>query len=583
MKPARPVAPSGVVVGGSIAQTGRRELRGVVAQRARFHLSYRLGVRAYLFATGRRRSQRVAAVIGAGVDAIIWDRLRRTGRLLFGRRLAADVIDVGASSLLVDEVLEPASLVGVPLAMEAGIRAGALGFAVPAAHLMAMTTARKRLGRPTSPTTFGWQVMGAVMGISLSWYERREHDAAVSSHAQELPAEREAAWLAGQNAVALGADTVVDELARLEYLIGAQRTRGSETGSGLALREWKAALASTTSSRAVYLGTMLSRWSRSRQSTALARDVQIDLVPGDGTTILSAHQAQVLVDELDRLGLSGDVEVRVLPKNTAALPGEPIALRVGPHEVRLPPDPGSSLRPFDPAPLVILAGGLWCLGLSSSNHGGAPRAMTVPAAAATLPLAWWSHRSVTGQQGGAAEWMVLRSIGHALVVALVVTPALSAPYDPAGAQVFPATMTLLSASVLAARYEHTFSAAAKRRVSIAAAGALALSLLPVSKPVRWADLAIAAVELGTVYVAFNRVQAELDRSADELARELAEQSDRARAEAYDDGHRLVVDLVVKAADRARDRLASTNDLGAAVAAQATERLRTIDEMLADLS
>lgn len=81
--------------------------------------------------------------------------------------------------------------------------------------------------------------MGAVMGIALSWYERREYAAVLSRHGQELAAQREVAWLAGQSTVALGADTVVDELARLEYLLSAAcGDRIGETGSGQALSEW---------------------------------------------------------------------------------------------------------------------------------------------------------------------------------------------------------------------------------------------------------------------------------------------------------------------------------------------------------
>lgn len=560
-------------------------LRGVAAQRSRLHLCYRLGARAYLFATGRpTERQRHAAVAGAGVDALVWAVLRRTDRLLFGPRLVLDLVDASATSLLLDGSAEPATLVGVPLAMEAGIRSGPASLAVPAAHLVVTTAVRRCAGRKTSPTIFVWQAMGAGMGMLLSWYERREHDATVSGHGQNLAAERSAAWLAGQSSVALGADSVVDELARLEYLLGAASGPVGETGSGQALRAWKSALSSTTADRAVYLGTLLCGWSRSRQGAELAQDVQFGLSPGEGTTILSSAQAQALINELDRLGLSGAVTVRVRQRPAQALPGDPVVLRIGHHEVTLPKDPASALRPFDPAPLVVLAGGLWCLGLSSPNHGGAPWAATIPGAAATVPLALWCHRAIDRQGPGAPEQVVLRSIGHALVVALVVTPFLSAPFDDEGAQVFPATMTLLSASVLSGRYEQTFSPAARRRVLAAALVALGVSLVPARRPIRWGALAAGVVELATVYVSFNRVQFELDRSGDELARELAQQRDREREEAFLAGRQLVLELVGGAADQARRRLASDRSgLPPAVADQATERLDLVDKLLAELS
>jgi hypothetical protein len=80
------------------------------------------------------------------------------------------------------------------------------------------------------------------------------------------------------------------------------------------------------------------------------------------------------------------------------------------------------------------------------------------------------------------------------------------------------------------------------------------------------------------------VQAELDRNAEELAAALAQQSERTRSEAYEVGRRLVVDLVTKAADRARNRLVSGHEeIGPDVAAQAASRLGSIDEMLGALS
>lgn len=557
----------------------------MVAQRSRLHLSYRLGVRAYLFATGRRGGrQRVAAAVGAAVDTAEWVALRRTDRLGFGPRLAADLADVGLCAVLAERDPEAATLVGVPLAMETGIRLGAIGFVVPAAHLAVTSGLRRWRGERTAATIFGWQAMAATMGMALSWYERREHDATVSRHRRELEAQRVAAWIAGQNGVAMGADTVVDELARVEYLLGAAEGDRSETGSGQALREWRASLASTTADRAVYLGTALARWSRSRQSAALADDVQIEIPPGEGTRVLSARQAAQLIEQLDRLDLSGAVMVRVEPTGSPPLPGDPVSLRVGHEAVVLRQDPSSILRPFDPAPLVVLAGGLWCLGLSREAHGGAPRTVTVPGALSTVPLAWWCHTNVRRPRSATAEQVVLALIAHGLAVALASTAALTAPYGTDGAQVFPATMTLLSASVLAGGCEQRLTKAARKRLLGAALVALAASLIPARHPIRWADLAVGALELGTVYTSFNRVQLELDRTAEELTVQLAHEADEARRDAYADGRRLVVDLVTKAAARARHRLASgPPDISRDIRDRAAERLDVVETMLEALS
>ena len=179
---------------------------------------------------------------------------------------------------------EAATLPGVPLALETGIRLGPAAMIVPVAHFAVMTLVRRRSGWPTPPSILVWQAMGVGMGMWVSWYEQRQREATVSLHARDLAARQAAARLAGQNDVAMGADTVVDEVARVEYLLAAAVPASDTTtpspGTARALAEWKSSLAAATSEHSVYLATVLARYQRASYGVALADDLLLDAAHG---------------------------------------------------------------------------------------------------------------------------------------------------------------------------------------------------------------------------------------------------------------------------------------------------------------
>jgi hypothetical protein len=573
-------------------------LHGVAAQRSRFHLAYRLAVRSYSIMemakrTDDRRAVAAASAVSVSVDVGLWWVLRHTERLLLLPRLAIDAVDTAAWARRVDGPPEAATLPGVPLAMEAGIRVGPLAAIVPLAHIVVTTAARRRAGRSTSPTTFSWQVFGVVMGNLLSWYEQRERDATQSLYTREFDARLAAARLAGQNDVAMEADSVVDEVARVEYLlaavasglVGAGRLGhpSPSVGTGRALAAWKTSLAAATSDRAAYLATVLNRWQRARYGVDLTRDVVPVVRPGDETTIISAGQAAMLQALLDQLPLHGQVEVRVDSEESLLVPGDELRLIVDGHPLVLVADATPVIRPFDPSPLIVLSGGGWCLGMSATGHGHVPVAVTLPGALASAGLAAWSHRVLTRSGSEVAEAVLLATIGLALAQALAATPRMRRRVDHEGAQVLPLLLTINAAAALAGRYWHDLPRAARLRVGAAMAAAIGVSLVVFAEPIRWGGLALGLLEVGAMFASNNQVQVELDRDHLRLLAELTATEHEAMADALAEGQRFVVELVEATTASARVRLTDLDDqLGPGLSEEIWRRLDAAERRLAEL-
>lgn len=200
----------------------------LLERRERFHLAYRLASRSYQVlvanrSTGpvRHASLAIACALGDIMGALV---LRRTGRFALGPRLVVDATDTALWSQG-SSGLELATMPGVPLAIEAGLRIGAAGLIVPLVNATVTGAIRHRNGRPASNTSFRYQMMAVALGAGIASYERNRRAVALALHEQSLEAQAGAANLAGQNDVATGADTVVDLLSRTAPLLSS--TAGS--------------------------------------------------------------------------------------------------------------------------------------------------------------------------------------------------------------------------------------------------------------------------------------------------------------------------------------------------------------------
>ncbi|MCA1702612.1 MAG: hypothetical protein LC808_04830 [Actinobacteria bacterium] len=331
-----------------------------LSARSRLHIIYRSTVRlSQLFdssgGAGTRR-WRLALLGSVLVDVAIWVALRRTRRLALPPRLAVDMADISVWSLAPypEGFYDYAVLPGVPLAIEAGLARRSGGFVVPAANVAATVVVRRALRCPVQFGAFAWQLMAVAAGAGFARYNHLLRQQVELEWGQRRSADEAAAFLAGQNSVAMGADTVIDRLGAITPLLGPTRP-----GHALYLLvdQWKPSLAAATSERAVYLKTALLKWEQQHNlDPDLSRFVELHLGEGDGTKLLTGQQAEVLRGLLDDgCQLRAIVKVKLpYPAKAWQRPGRGFDLQVGEMLLRVPDDRSPSPRPPDVAPLTFM-------------------------------------------------------------------------------------------------------------------------------------------------------------------------------------------------------------------------------------
>ena len=146
------------------------------------------------------------------------------------------------------------------------------------------------------------------------------------------------AWLAGQNDVAAGADSIIDELCRTAFLLNSlDRTTGFTMQQQLSA--WKAELGEQTERSAIYFGNALRRWQHRHNFGHQPEGyVQFELREGDGTIVLSPAQANQLDTMLSDMDLRGSIEVEATVERSARHPLGDLVVRIGQHRVVLPVD-----------------------------------------------------------------------------------------------------------------------------------------------------------------------------------------------------------------------------------------------------
>jgi hypothetical protein len=229
--------------------------RAIVDSRSTLHLSYRLAVRyvqwtAIAGAAGPGSGVwRAALPLFVVLDLVTWQILRHNTRFGLRWRLALDCADVAfwsLSPLPPSRTYDNAVLIGIPLSIEAGFRMGTPAVVVPLAVAAVVGPVRMLAGAPAHPLTALWLVLGMGLGMALFSYCRRLDAHAEAERRRRRSADARWAFLVGQNAVAMGADSVVDVIEGLVPVLG-------RPGRGSALWRladgWKARLAADVAPR----------------------------------------------------------------------------------------------------------------------------------------------------------------------------------------------------------------------------------------------------------------------------------------------------------------------------------------------
>lgn len=519
----------------------------ILAQRSRIHLVYRLTGRTiealagYRSGTGRRIVPRT--LLFAAFDIGTSVLLRRSEEFHLLPRLAADAVDTAMWSTHPD-LLEPAVLPGVPLAVESGARLGLSGLIVPATSAVVTALAARRRGHRPGLSVFRWQIAGVALGVGLVAYEANRRQAVLARHDQELEAQLERANLAGQHEVAMAVDSVVDLICRTTPLLAAS---GCESLPGRMLASWKQALADTASAQATYLGVAVARWQHRHNSASsdLHADVVCGVGDGVGTMLLSSLQAGWLEAALDDLDLRGPVRVTAVEPAEAGRSNQPTDLLVNDAVIHLPSDPGARIIPFDPGPLGFLAAAMWTLDSVGKETRADPWAAG-PVAAAQVGLAVWAHRTID-RMGDGSHWTIVRVALASGVLQTIATMATMqrTPGEP-GLERYPFLGSVNVLSMLVALYSQDLTPGQLLTVAGGLAATTAIGLVLAPKPLVWIDFISGLLWTGASVVSVARMNSLFGEDADSMVAGLTEQDEARLHEAFSSGRALPLRLATDA-------------------------------------
>jgi hypothetical protein len=391
---------------------------------------------------------------------------------------------------------------------------------------------------------------------------------------QEIQAAAGRAELAGQNSVAAGADSIVDLLSRTTPLLTAGGTRLPPSR----LAAWKLALAEASAGQASYLGVVLARWERLRNSMSpdLRADVELRCAEGAGALLLSPAQARDLDRIFDGLALAG-IETVDVPRPAAA--GREQVLLVSGRRVVLPADPRPAGPSLDLGPVALLLGACSILTHSPLQSEAVPPQVTIPLAAAGCMLALWAH-GLVDRRGPAAHGAVLAAalaLGGA--DAILSTLTMHNQYTGHLAR-FPFLLFLIWFGPLYVVYAPDLSQRARwlglgGAAAVVAAG---FALMPEVPPVT--HLAVAAVWPVCTFLVSMRLREVLEQDESDLAEDLGRRHAAAVDDAYRRGRLLVVDLVGAASGEARAVYGDVRSgLPRDVAGEFERRLAEVDDRL----
>ncbi len=569
------------------------DLGGVRVARGRFHLGFRLGAsRVYEWlapehAVGRwpsRRSRLAASLVTDGLWAVALSRSRRS--LLWPRAVtdAIDQVAWGVPAVKLDHTMAP----GVPLTVDAVTDLGAAGFAVPVLNWAVVAGARRRRGLDTPADSMLWQVTAGLIALTLRRYARQQDLAQRRRHQVELRARASAAYVSGQNEVAAGADNIVDLLARTEPLVAALETERPVRGSGTAraLHTWKAQLADDTRREGAYLAALLVQVARGRQTRELAADVVYELAAEHRALVLSAQQARWLAARL-----AGDEQVGTIPVTVASRDhraGHALELAVGAVTFLVPPDPDLDVRVVDVAPVVALAGGLWCAVSALPVRERVAWWAVAPAALAAGVLATLVHRGRVAGEPWSSDRVVTAMLAAQALYAPLAAATMRNRHDAAGLQQFPQLGGfLMAAPALLGLDDPALTDPVRARLAVLAAAVTLPGFVAARQRVDARHLLAAAVLPVSGWVSARGVSRGLQEHRETLAATLEAESGEVQAAAHAVGRSEVVDLVRIAAVELRARTARVQSREFALTAEERELLgeaqRRVEEALAALA
>ncbi len=470
-----------------------------------------------------------------------------------------------------------ATFVGAPLAIEVGMRRGAVAFVVPAVACATTTLVRLLAGRAVLPLPFLWLVLAASCGVLLSRYDSRLRRQAHDEWSRRRSAEDRKAYVAGQNAVAMGASSVVDGIEGVLPILGTPT-------SGSALWQladgWKAGLGASTRAEAAYLGQVLKEWATDHnRHPDLSSHVVLLGNDGSGTVLLTGTQEAALRRCLTELRLTGRHLVALVDPSVATRPpGGPFRLRLGDRSIEVPGDIRRPLREYDPGPATFVLFSLLSL--------GDVLGMRVPLPAATLCLslflvaAMWSHRRLLQIGKSARPTILLAAVAVAVTMTVVFSVSARLSTGPTGAGIYPVVAQMDLLVILGCMYRSELTRLALAVTVAGAAAVLAAAWILHDGVRRPFDLAVMLVWPACALVSAARYSRELEAAVTRHALDLAVDDDAATMREFQRGRAEVLDLVRQALIDAHAHLSDLRStLPPSLYTNVLERLGEVDQRL----
>jgi hypothetical protein len=523
--------------------------------------------------TRRGRSARVLA--SSVIDLALWRAIKK-GSIGLPGRLAADVADVALWASASPSGLTSSLAAQIALEVEMGFSWGAAGAAVPALEAAVSTLARRARGWRAEPSTHLPHLSAIALGMALRRTETARHRRAEAAHDDELSAKKVRCFLAGQNDVAVGAATVIDELLPVALMLDA-------AGPGSPLSRvragWKASIAEQTATQAIYLDQALRLWQQAHNDHPdLSGYVVLSVPPGVGTTLLTAYQSHELAALLEAMSLRGEVSVEIArpqPGGTAPdrrWPGRPVDLSVNGMRVAVPGDPLAEVPGFNGTPAILAFGAVAALTPVRRHDGAVPPSWALVSSAFYLGAAIGCARRGDGEPRTRAAVSLLAGTALAASHGVICGRFARAPAGSGEEQIFPGTYGLAPAAILLAANWSEASVGA-RAATAAVLGSIAVTAFvsappPRSRPdfIRSLLWPFAAATTALMMRSGFTVETE------QISARLSADETMALQAAFESGRLSVLDLVAAACMDAERLLATRVDLDPKVRIEVERRL-----------